>query len=150
MFKREGLMANSYDETNRRSLEDLKTFVERLSDEQLARDLGNGWTPAAELAHIAFWDRRATQIAIRVSADETFRNSAENVHVLNDALLPQWKRIAPRDAIAELVEAGTEVNNQMAAADQATVERWLELRTFAVDRSNHRVEHLEELKQFFG
>jgi hypothetical protein len=52
--------------------------------------------------------------------------------------------------MAELVEAGTEVNNQMAAADQATVERWLELRTFAVDRSNHRVEHLEELKQFFG
>jgi hypothetical protein len=143
-------MANSYDERNRRSLEDLKTFVEQLSDAQLTRDLGNGWTPAAELAHIAFWDRRAAQIAIRVSADDAFRNPGENVHVLNDALLPQWKRIAPRDVVAEFVEAGTAVNNLLAEADQATVEHWLELRTFAVDRSNHRMEHLEELKQIFG
>ena len=142
-------MANSYDETNRRSLEELKTFVEQLTDEQLTQDLGNGWTPAAELAHIAFWDRRAFQIASRVSADDSFRNPAENVHVLNDALLPQWRRIAPRDVIAEFVEAGTEVNNLMASVDQTTVEHWLELRTFAVDRSNHRMEHLEELKQIF-
>ena len=143
-------MANSYTERNQQSLDELKSYVEQLSDEQLSQDLGNGWTPAAALCHVAFWDRRAAQIASRVSVDETFRNPAENVNVLNDALLHQWKRITPREAVAEFVEAGTEANGKMAAADQATIERWLALRTFAVDRSNHRIEHLEELKQFFG
>jgi Mycothiol maleylpyruvate isomerase N-terminal domain len=143
-------MPNSFSERNQTSLDELRAYVEGLTDDQLSRDLENGWTAAAELAHLAFWDRRAFQIATRVSADETFRNPGENVHVLNDALLYQWKRIPPRDAIAEFVEAGTQVNSLMNSVDQATVDRWLGFRTFAVDRSNHRLEHLEELKQFFG
>lgn len=143
-------MANAFSDKNQASLAELRAFVEQLSDEQLSQDLGNGWTVAAELAHIAFWDRRAFQIATRVSADESFRNPAENVHVINDALLYQWKRIPPRDAVAECVEAGEQVNAKIDSADQMTVERWLALRTFAVDRSNHRLEHLKELKQVFG
>ena len=143
-------MPNSYSERNQQSLDELRSYVEKLSDDQLLQDLGNGWTVAAELAHIAFWDRRAFQIATRVAADDSFRNPAENVHVINDALLYQWKRIPPREAVAEFVEAATQVNNLFDSVDQATINHWLELRTFAVDRADHKLEHLEEFKQFFG
>src|SRR4051794_13477790 len=128
-------MANSYTERNKQSLAELRDFVGMLTDDQLQQDLGDGWTVAAVLGHLAFWDRRAFQNATRVSANDSFRNPGENVDVLNDALLYQWKRIPPRDAISEFIEAGTQANEKMDSADQATVEHWLELRTFAVDRA---------------
>src|SRR5262249_31585037 len=42
-----------------RELARLRALVGRLSDADLARPLEAGWTVAAVLAHVAFWDQRA-------------------------------------------------------------------------------------------
>ena len=36
----------------------LRALVARLSDADLARPMPGGWTVAAVLAHLAFWDQR--------------------------------------------------------------------------------------------
>jgi hypothetical protein len=143
-------MANSFDERNRQSLEDLRAYLGQLSDEQLQQPLDDGWTVAASLCHVAFWDRRAAQFIYRLQTDESFRSDTENVHIVNDALLHQWLRIPAREAVTESLEAGEEVNSKVAELDEETAQRWLGLQIFALDRSDHRVEHLEELQRLFA
>src|SRR5215470_6911948 len=43
---------------NSNELRRLRALVERLSDADLARPTPGGWTVAASLAHVAFWDQR--------------------------------------------------------------------------------------------
>ena len=143
-------MANSFSEKNTRSLDELRAVVEGLTDEQLQQPLDDGWTVSAALCHVAYWDRRAAQYVIRLTKDGNFRSSLEDVHVVNDALLQQWRRIPAREAVAEVFEAGEEVNGKIAGLDEETAQRWLALRIFALDRSDHRLEHLEELKSKFA
>jgi Mycothiol maleylpyruvate isomerase N-terminal domain len=143
-------MANLFDDLNRRSLEEMRAFLGKLSDDQLQRPLEDGWTVSAALCHVAYWDRRAAQYVIRLTKDGNFRSSLEDVHVVNDALLHQWRRIPAREAVAELLEAGEEVNGKVAGLDEETAQQWLGLQIFALDRSDHRLEHLEELKRVFA
>jgi len=46
----------------------LQSLVEKLSDEDLTRPMPSGWTPAAVLAHLAFWDIRAHILVIQLEA----------------------------------------------------------------------------------
>src|ERR671939_89289 len=55
-------MARSQDTRERQRLEAL---VRRLSDPELTRQMDDGWTVAAVLAHLALWDRRATVLVER-------------------------------------------------------------------------------------
>src|SRR5215216_4207459 len=113
-------MANSFEDLNRRSLEELRAYLGQLSDDQLQQPLEDGWTVSASLCHVAFWDRRAAQFIYRLEKDENFRSPTENVHVINDALLHQWRRIPAREAVAEVLEAGEEVNGKVAGLDEET------------------------------
>ena len=51
-------MDRSYVAENERERRRLHELVERLSDEELAHPMGDGWTVAAVLVHAAFWDYR--------------------------------------------------------------------------------------------
>ena len=44
---------------NAQERERLISLVARLTDEELSLPLGNGWTIAVALAHLAFWDQRS-------------------------------------------------------------------------------------------
>jgi hypothetical protein len=143
-------MANSFDARNKQSLDELRAYIATLSDDQLQKPLSDGWTVSAALCHVAYYDRRAAQYIYRLQNDESFRSATENVHVVNDALLHQWRRIPAQEAVAELLEAGEEANGKVAELDEQTAQRWLSLRIFGLDRSEHRLEHLEELKTMFA
>jgi hypothetical protein len=82
--------------------------------------------------------------------DEYFNSAGTDVDVLNDALLPQWRLVAPRDAVKELIAAGTEIDERVAVLDDATAQRLLGLKVVRLDRSEHRIEHLNELKKLFA
>src|SRR3972149_6549107 len=75
----------------------LEPLAARLSDEGLGRDLGDGWTVAVALAHLAFWDRRALYGLRRWAADGTPVN-ADDDHILNEALVAQWRALPARRA----------------------------------------------------
>lgn len=143
-------MANAYTERNRQSLAELREVVGQLTDDQLRRNLDADWTVAASLAHVAFWDRRAARILPRLIEGEGLDRAATDVDVLNDALLPQWRLLAPRDAVTDLIAAGTEIDDMVAALDDATAQRIAGLRIIALDRAGHRTEHLEQITNLFA
>ena len=49
----------SYVAENDAERERLRSLVTRLSDKELGRPMPAGWTVAAVLAHVGFWDARA-------------------------------------------------------------------------------------------
>ena len=48
----------SFVELNHAATERLRALAARLSDEELQHPVGQHWTVAITLAHLAFWDRR--------------------------------------------------------------------------------------------
>ncbi len=58
-------MTFPYVQQNTESRQRLASLVRRLSDEDLARTTDYGWTVAALLAHLAFWDHRMSVILTR-------------------------------------------------------------------------------------
>ncbi|MGH2558661.1 MAG: DinB family protein, partial [Thermomicrobiales bacterium] len=78
----------------------LRALVGQLSDDDLRRDIGDGWTVAAALAHVAFWDRRAVVLLERWERDGVSPSPAD-VDAINDAMLPQWRAIPPRAVVED-------------------------------------------------
>jgi len=128
----------------------LEALVARLSDADLARDLGEGWTVAVALAHLAFWDGRAVYGLRRWAADGTPVSDADD-HILNEALLSQWRALPPRRA-AELAVAGARevtavvegLSEQVASDVVARGLDWL------LHRARHRRDHIEQIEAAVG
>ena len=55
-------MQMSIVERNQAASARLVELAARLTEEDLGRDLGGGWTVQAALAHLAFWDRYAVAV----------------------------------------------------------------------------------------
>jgi Mycothiol maleylpyruvate isomerase N-terminal domain len=128
------------DEPQRRRLEAL---VQRLSDEDLARPLPDGWTVAALLAHLAFWDNR---VAVLV---ERWRRtgvgpSAIDGDAVNDAAKPQWLALPPRAAAEGAVRAARAADAALDAADPTLLQQAANV--IRVSRARHRIEHLDQIE----
>ena len=52
----------SFVEQNRASTNRIRALVARLSDDEMQRRVGQHWTVAIALAHLAFWDRRVLYV----------------------------------------------------------------------------------------
>lgn len=142
-------MEGTHVEANEQSRQRLQAVIERLSDAQLSTPMSNDWTPAAYLAHVAFFDRRALELARRFTSANEVRESPIDVHVINDALLPQWRLIDPRAAVQEAVAAAEATDAAIAGLAPDVVERVQALDAFALNRANHRNLHLDEIEALF-
>jgi hypothetical protein len=134
---------------NARSLERLRRTVAEVDDPTLAREVEPGWTVGVLLAHQAFWDRfvltrwRAALAAGRTSPADLPDGLAD---LLNDAMAPSWRAIPGRDAGALAIAAADEVDRYVASLPEASVREVIaEGRERLVDRSLHRVEHLDAI-----
>ena len=65
-------MDSSYIELNRASTERIRALAARLSDEQMQTRVGEHWTVAITLAHLAFWDRRVMYVLDMTEHDGKF------------------------------------------------------------------------------
>ncbi|MDA8141459.1 MAG: maleylpyruvate isomerase N-terminal domain-containing protein [Desulfobacteraceae bacterium] len=128
----------------------LKDLVGRLSDAQLTRTFDYGWTVAAALAHLAFWDHRSfialQKIKATHKAPEPF-----DFDTINDALLPLCMAIAPHEAARLAIAAAEKVDKDLesltpeqAAAVEAMGER------SRLYRCVHRKMHLDEIDQLIA
>jgi hypothetical protein len=125
----------------------LRALGDRLSDDELAHPLGNGWTAAAEYAHLAFWDRRATLLLDRWTR-EGVSPSPMDVEAMNGALLPQWLLLPPRAAVTDALAAAEEVDARIEALSDDLAASIAE-GGVRLDRAHHRIAHLDELERFF-
>ena len=87
-----------YAQQNDESRQPLKNVIGRLSDTDLALSTGYGWTVAALLAHLAFWDQRMIVIWKRWK-EEGFDPSPIDANAVNDALKVVCHALEPRKAI---------------------------------------------------
>jgi hypothetical protein len=131
---------------NTRERNRLRALLEHISDAQLGRAFDHGWTVAAALAHLAFWDHRSF-IALQKIKTTGMAPAPLDFDTINDALLPLCMALPPREAArlalaaAEKVDADIEtLSAEMAASIEAMGERSRLL------RGVHRKMHLDEIE----
>ena len=136
-------MDRSQDTRERQRLEAL---VRRLSDPELTRQMDDGWSVAAVLAHLAFWDPRAAVLVERWRRTGVGRSEAD-ADAINDAARAQWLALPPRVAAEQAVEAARAIDAALDAAPdlvEQIVRSWSPVN---VSRAVHRGEHLDPIER---
>ena len=131
---------------NARERERLRALVARMNEEDLNLKLGEGWTIASALAHLAFWDQRALVLMKRWKRGGV-APSLVDTDAVNDALLPLCLAIPSRDAANLAVAASEAIDQEL---EQASPELIAEIERlgdkFRLWRSEHRRVHLDEIE----
>ena len=124
----------------------LTALVARLTDADLTRDLGDGWTVSVALAHAAFWDRRAVVVFERWSKyGIPYRDQDDDI--LNETLVYEWRAIPPRVAVEMAVAAARDIDAAVAALPEHVIEAVMgQGDSFLLTRSNHRREHIDQIE----
>jgi RimJ/RimL family protein N-acetyltransferase len=134
----------SFIERNRASTERIRALAARLTDEELQHPVGEHWTVAITLAHLAFWDRRAMYVLDMTERDGKLSFPEINVPV-NDVSLPLWAAIPPRQAARIAIETAEALDKRLERFPPALLEQVYAHRERWVVRALHRGEHLDEI-----
>jgi len=134
-------------EKNTASRRRLKAIVERLNDEDFARTTPGGWSVAALLAHLAFWDQRIVVLLHRWKENGVDESPVDS-DMINDSLKPILLAIQPRAAV-ELCLSSAEAAD--AELENLTPELYEQIQAssnhFRFNRALHRDDHLNEIEQ---
>ena len=134
-------------EENNASRRRLKAIIGRLSDEDLTRFSSSGWTIAALLAHLAFWDRRVL-VLLRRWKEKGVDESPVDSDAMNDALKTLLLALEPRTAVDLCLASAEAVDAELEAI---TPELYEQIQTssthFRFNRGLHRDDHLNEIEQ---
>jgi hypothetical protein len=126
----------------------LRALVARLSDSDLVRPVGGGWTVTTVLGHLAFWDRRVAAIVERWTRDGAASDSPVDDDPINEALGPIWTALLPREAARLAVEAAEAADARLAALPPALADAALAGSSpINPRRSAHRNEHIEQIER---
>lgn len=143
-------MTFPYSQENTESRRKLESLVRGLSDEDLARSTNYGWTVAALLAHLAFWDHRMLVI-LRRWQEQGFDPSPIDAAAVNDALRVICHALEPRTAAHLSVSAAEEIDaefDKLTADFVKQIEEHAEATStqFRMNRSLHRNDHLKDIE----
>lgn len=130
-------------ERNRRSRERIRDMASRLSDAEMLHPVGEHWTVAVVLAHIAFWDRRVMYVLDMTEKDGRLFIPEIDIFV-NDLSLPLWAAIPPREAARIAIETAEECDRRLESFAPALLEEIYTYNKRWVERALHRNEHLDE------
>ncbi|HHY55727.1 MAG TPA: hypothetical protein GYA08_09850 [Chloroflexi bacterium] len=132
-------------ERNRAATDRLRALTATLTDAELQRPVGEHWTAAIALVHLAFWDRRVLALLDAADAADEVVDMPIDLAV-NDISLPLWAAIPPR-AAAELAVASAEaLDYRLAMLAPARLEQLRARSERWIDRSLHRHAHLDEIE----
>lgn len=124
----------------------LRALVGRLNDHSFAVKVGEGWTVAASLAHMAFWDRLAL-VRIRRWKEGTRSSSSLDLDLINDALLPVLLAMPPRTAANLAIEAAEAIDREL---QQLSTEMVNDIQASGgrsrLYRAVHRRKHLDQIE----
>jgi hypothetical protein len=124
----------------------LEALVGRLSDADLACDLGGGWTVAVALSHLAFWDRRVAYVLTRWTQGGEPHVELDD-DVVNNALGAIHQAVEPRAAARLAVEAARSADAAIARVPDAIASQLIaEDHVYLLRRANHRGEHIEQIE----
>ncbi len=141
-------MFTSYVEANARSRERLRAVVRGLSEQELALAVVDGWTIAALLAHMAFWDYRVLALIARWKENGVGRSPID-VDSVNDGMKPLCLAIPARAAVDLVLAAAEATDAELSKLPEVLkpgIQTLVREGRFRLDRSTHRHEHLEQIE----
>ena len=143
-------MTFPYSEQNTESRRRLEKLVQGLSKQDLARSTDYGWTVAALLAHLAFWDQRVLVI-LRRWKQEGFDPSPIDAMAVNDSLRVICHALEPRTAIELCLSSAAAVDSELETLTPEMVKQMEEHAAatdtqFRMNRALHRDGHLNDIE----
>lgn len=116
----------------------------RLSEAELGRPLDDGWTVAAKLAHLAYWEGR------QLGAIEAWQRhgvapawwTLPEADAVNALRLPGWLATPPREALERAIATAEALDRAMEALP---AEMLAQLPPRRQDPGAHRGDHLDEI-----
>ncbi len=135
----------SFIERNRASTSRIRQMA-ALSDAQLSTRVGEHWTAAILLAHLAFWDQRVLFVLEKTAQDGKLYPHQADIYV-NDYSLPLLAAIEPRQAVRLAIESAEALDKRLEAFPGALLEEIQAYNPRWIDRSLHRNEHLDEAEK---
>jgi hypothetical protein len=140
----------SYVDDNKIEREHLAQFVNGLSEVQLVHPMPAGWTVAAVLAHLAFWDQRGV-VLLEKWAKEGIGPSPLDTDVVNEVTRTLCLAIPPRTAAQLAIDCAARID---AAIEQLSPQFAADVmekgKTVRLNRADHRRMHMAEIKQALG
>jgi uncharacterized damage-inducible protein DinB len=138
---------------NREQRERLAALVASLSDDELRTPVGEHWTVAGILGHIAFWDGRVLALADKLERGVTFSpsdNEPEDVDWINDAARPLILAIEPRRLAELALSTAEEADRKVASLPPERM--WPDDPESPINslRASHRGEHLDQIEAALG
>jgi len=133
--------------------ERLRSLVTRLSDDEPSRPMPAGWTVAAVLAHVGFWDARALfwldKWGRGAEPSTPDHEQPEDVEWINDSAKPLCLALPPRAAAQLALRLAEEADGKVEALSAATLAK---IRAaggppFNLSRADHRKEHLDDIER---
>ena len=143
----------SHEDENDAQRARLGSLVGRLKDEELARPMPDGWTVAAQLAHVGFWDARAVfalEKWARGVEPSPGDYEPEDVAWINDSAKPLCLALPPRTAAQLALRLAKEADSGIAALSDELVEKIRVVGPFSISRAEHRSEHLDDIERALG
>ena len=135
----------TYVDDNATARDRILALVRGSTPAEMAEPMAGGWTIAAELAHLAFWDRvhvGRLQAALEGGGELTGPFPPGLPDAINDSGLHGWRLIDGAAAVRLFEDASAEVDAYLATLDPSVVER---VRAAglprSVERHRHRTEH---------
>jgi len=98
-------------ERNRAATERIRRMA-GLSEAELQTRVGEHWTVAVLLAHLAFWDRRVLFVLERTEQEGKLYEHQADIYV-NDYVLPLLQAIPPQEAVRVAVEAAEALDKRL-------------------------------------
>ncbi|MEO8437265.1 MAG: DinB family protein [Chloroflexota bacterium] len=132
--------------------ERLRSLVSRMSDADLRRPMPDGWTVAAVLAHVGFWDARASYFLDKWGPDgEPSVYEEEDSDAANESAKPLCLALPPRVAAELALRLAEESDGKVKSLSDAMLEK---IRAkgeppFSLARASHRKEHLDDIDRAF-
>ena len=139
----------SYVAENDAERERLRSLVTRLSDKELGRPMPAGWTVAAVLAHVGFWDARAIHFIDKWGpSGEPSTYESEDTDAVNNSAKPLCLALPPRAAAELALRLAEESDRKVKGLSDAMLAK---IRAkggppFSISRAEHRREHLDDIE----
>ena len=142
-------MDRPHDKANAKATERLAKLVKNLTNDELKLVIyKEGWTIAAALAHIAFWDERR-RIVLKIWQKKGVKPIAHIDDIVNDILIPFLLAIPLRKAAELAVDTAAALDKEIAALSPRMVKAIEALNDeVALDRADHRNSHIDKIKAF--
>jgi hypothetical protein len=140
----------SHEAANDAERERLRSLVARMSDDDLGTPMPDGWTVAAVLAHVAYWDARAIYFLDKWGPDgEPSIYEPEDTDAGNESAKPLCLALRPRDAADLALRLAEASDGKVKALSDAMLAK-IRLKgepPFDLARANHRAEHLDDIER---